>query len=145
MSAHVFDVTSFRAQFPEFANSGTYPDATLQGYWNMAINYINPNDSTFGFAGTNLQLALNMMTAHLAKSFSLLNAGQATVLVTGSSEGSVSVSLTPPPARNAWQWWLSTTGYGLQLRALMQTLSVKLPYVGGGLDRASFRKAGGIW
>jgi hypothetical protein len=145
MADHAFNVAAFRAQFPEFANSTTYPDATLEGYWTMATNYISPGDSLYGLAGSNLDLALNLMTAHLARSFMMLNAGQTTAVVTGSSEGSVSVSLTPPPVKNAWQWWLATTPYGMQLRALLQALAMKLPYVGGSLERASFRKAGGVF
>lgn len=145
MAAHTFDVASFRAQFIEFANVATYPDAALTGYWDMGTNYISDVDSVYGLKDSSLQLALNLMTAHLAKSFSLLNAGQVSVVVAGSSEGSVSVSLVPPPVKNAWQWWLATTPYGAQLRALLSVLSTGLPYVGGGLERASFRKAGGVW
>lgn len=145
MASHVFNVTTFRAQFPEFANATTYPDLTLGGYWTMATNYISSNDSLYGLVGANLDLALNLMTAHLARSFVMMNAGQNTVVVNGSSEGSVSVSLTPPPVKNAWQWWLATTPYGMQLRALLSVLATALPFVGGGLERASFRKAGGLW
>lgn len=145
MAAHVFNVAAFRAQFPEFANVTTYPDLTLGGYWTMATNYISANDSLFGLAGANLDLALNLMVAHLARSFVMMNTGQNIVVVNGSSEGSVSVSLTPPPVKNAWQWWLATTPYGNQLRALLSVLATALPFVGGGLERASFRKAGGLW
>lgn len=144
MATHVFDVTSFRALFPEFSNATTYPDNTLAAYWSMAINYVNPNDGYILSLDT-LQLALNLMTAHLAKSFTLLNAGQTTVLVQGSTEGSVSVSLTPPPVKNAWQWWLSTTGYGAQLRALLQVQTAGGFFVGGSYERSAFRKAGGVW
>lgn len=142
--AHTLDITTFRAQFPEFANTTTYPTASVQMWWDMAVNYINANDST-EFNGTALQLAIELMTAHLAKSFTLINSGIGTVLVTGSSEGSVSVSLTPPPAATAWQWWLSTTAYGLQLRGLLRAQAVGGLFAGGSLERASFRKAGGIW
>lgn len=145
MALHIFNVAAFRVQFPEFASSVTYPDLTLSAYWDMATNYISASDSSFGLTGASVDLALNLMVAHLARSFALLNAGKTTVVVTGSSEGSVSVSLTPPPVKNAWQWWLATTPYGMQLRALLQVLSAKLPYVGGGLERASYRKAGGVF
>ncbi len=141
---HTFDAPSFRAIFPEFASSTTYPDAMLSAYWTMGINYVNPNDGAI-LTGDTLQLALNLMTAHLAKSFSLLNAGQTSVLVSGSSEGSVSISLTPPPVKNAYQWWLSTTTYGAQLRALLQVQTAGGLYIGGSLERASFRKAGGVF
>lgn len=143
---HTFNVTSFRAQFPEFGNSTTYPDGTLSTYFTMASQYVTPVDSIFGLlSGDVLQLALDLMTAHLSKSFSLLNAGQTTVLVQGSTEGSVSVSLTPPPNKNAWQWWLGTTGYGMQLRALLEVQSSGGFYVGGLPERSAFRKVFGVW
>ncbi len=144
MSLHVYDDVGFRAQFPEFASSITYPLATLSGYFTIAGQYLNPNDGNT-LTGTVLQTALNMMTAHLARSFAMLNAGQTTVVIAGSAEGSVSVSLTPPLTKNGWQWWLATTPYGMQLRALLEVKSMLVQYVGGSLDRASFRKAGGLW
>lgn len=141
---HVYDDAGFRAQFPEFANSTTYPVLTLSGYFTMATEFMSAEDGIL-LSGATLQTALNMMTAHLAKSFALLNAGQTTAVVTGSSEGSVSVSLTPPPTKNAWQWWLATTPYGMQLRALLMAKSVALQFVGGSLERNAFRKAGGLF
>lgn len=143
---HTFNVTSFRAQFAEFSNATTYPDGTLSAYFTMATSYVTPTDSVFGLlSGDVLQLALDLMTAHLAKSFSLLNAGQTTVMVQGSTEGSVSVSLTPPPNKNAWQWWLGTTGYGMQLRALLEVQSAGGYYFGGLPERAGFRKIYGVF
>ena len=144
MSTHAFVSGDFRTQFPEFANTTTYPDSMLNGYWLMACAYLSPNDGII-LNGDQLQIALYMMTAHLAKSFSMLNAGQNSVVVSGSSEGSVSVSLTPPPAKTAYQWWLSTTGYGAQLRALMLVIGAGGAMAGGSLERSAFRKAGGLF
>jgi hypothetical protein len=144
MTTQVLVISDFRAQFPEFSNVTTYPDATITNYWNMAGQYMSPDDGQ-AMAGTQLLFALYLMTAHLAKSFTMLNAGQTSVVVTGSSEGSVSVSLTPPPAKNAYQYWLSTTGYGIQLRALLSIAGASVAYIGGSLERASFRKAGGVF
>lgn len=144
MTTHVFDVASFRSQFPEFANSTTYPDLQLSGYWTMAIQYMSPDDG-YLLSGDVLQLALNLLTAHLAKSFTMINAGQTTVLVTGSSEGSVSVSLTPPPSKNAFQWWLATTAYGMQLRSLLSIKTAGGFYIGGSIERSAYRKAGGVF
>lgn len=144
MATHTLDLAEFRLQFPEFANATTYPDATIQRWWDMAINYINPADSAY-FSGAALGFAVSLMTAHLAKSFTLISSGVTSVLVTGSSEGSVSVSLAAPPVKTAWQWWLSTTPYGNQLRALLRVQSAGGLMAGGSLERASFRKAGGVW
>lgn len=144
MSQHTFDVTTFRAMFPEFANTTTYPDATLDGYWTMGINYIYSYDNTL-IDGDNLQLALNLMTAHLGKSFSLINKGNSPNVMASATEGSVSISMQPPPAKTGWQWWLSTTPYGVQLWALLQSLLVGGLYIGGLPERSGFRKIGGLF
>lgn len=141
---HAFDVASFRSQFPEFANSTTYTDNQLSAYWSMAIQYISPEDG-YVLSGDVLQLALNLLTAHLAKSFTMINAGQTTAIVNGSSEGSVSVSLTPPPAKNAFQWWLATTPYGMQLRSILSIKSAAGFYIGGLPERSAYRKVGGVF
>lgn len=144
MSQHTFDVTAFRALFPEFANSTTYPDATLNGYWNMGIQYIYSYDNLF-VADDTLQLALNLMTAHLGKSFSLINSGNTPSVMTGAAEGTVSISTQAPPTKNGWQWWLATTPYGVQLWAMLQSLLVGGLYIGGLPERSGFRKIGGIF
>lgn len=144
MTTHVFDYAAFTAQFPAFADSTTYPSTTLSGYWTMARQYISPVDGTY-MAGDVLQLALNLMTAHLAQCFTLINKGEMQVVVSSATQGSVNVSLEPPPASSGWGWWLSTTPYGQQLRALLGTQGVSGFFVGGSMERAAFRKGGGIW
>ena len=141
MAAHAIDQMSFRAQFPEFAS---ITDGQVALYADMASQYMDPNDG-FMISGGALQLALSLMTAHLAKSFVLINLGKTSVVVAGSSEGSVSVSLQAPPAKSGWQWWLSTTPYGSQLWALLQIKTAGGAMVGGSYERASFRKAGGVF
>lgn len=141
-----FNVTNFRAQFPEFANSTTYPDASLAAWWEMGNNYVSTDNAGYdSWRATQAQLACDLMCAHLAKSFTLIGNGVGTVLVNGSTEGSVSVSLTPPPVRGAWQWWLATTGYGAQLRALLKVIAGPGSYIGGLPERSAFRKVGGVW
>lgn len=143
MSTNVFNLAAFQGMFPEFA--ATYPTA-LASYWAMATSYIDPSDSVL-LSGDPLTLALNLMTAHLAKSFKMIAAGQASGAVTSATEGSVSVSMQPPPTKDGWQFWLAGTPYGVQLWALMraQAAGASGSYIGGSLDRSSFRQAGGIW
>lgn len=146
MTTPALDPTAFADMFPALASVST---PALQGYWTMANGYISESSM---LTGSNLQLALNLMTAHLARSFQIINGpggtgagGSTPGVVTSGAEGSVSVSMAPPPARTGWQHWLSTTPYGLQLWAFLQTRSAGGLYVGGSLERASFRKAGGVW
>lgn len=142
MAQHTFDVAVFRLSFPEFANATTYPDAQLQMYWDNGTNYIYSYDNSL-IDGANLQLALNLMTAHLAKTFAMIAAGQTPAVMNSATEGSVSISMTPPPAKNMWQWWLATTPYGVQLMALLQSLVVGGLYIGGGGELGAFRRVGG--
>lgn len=144
MAQHTFDVTAFRAMFAEFANATTYPDSVLQIYWDNGTNYIYDYDNQL-IDGPNLQLALNLMTAHLAKSFTMINSGTVPGVINSATEGSVSVSMTPPPAKNMWQWWLATTPYGIQLMALLQSLTVGGFTIGGAPELAAFRRVGGVF
>ena len=135
------DSAAFKAQFVEFS---ALTDDQVQGYAGMAAAYVDPGDGPL-LSGPSLQLALTLMTAHLAKSFQMIGAGQTAVVVAGSAEGSVSVSLVAPPVKGAWQWWLATTPYGQQLWALLQIQSAGGFYIGGSMERAAFRKAGGVF
>lgn len=142
MSLHVFDPTAFRAQFTAFANATTYPDATLQTYWDMSACIIEPYDN-FAMCGNPLQLALNLLTAHQAQLFTTIAAGNVPGVLTGASEGTVSVSMQPPPTKDGFTWWLSTTPYGAQLRALLIARSAGGFYIGGRPETSAFRKVGG--
>jgi len=145
MAQHTLDISAFRTMFPAFADPLKYPDATLQMWWTMAIQYINDYDSCL-IEGDTLQLALNLMTAHLAQSFTLISAGQNTPgVITGATEGSVSVSMSPPPVKNMWQYWLATTPYGQQLLALLQSLVVGGFTIGGLPETSGFRRVGGVF
>lgn len=139
-----FNVTNFRLQFPAYSNVSQYPDITLQGYWDMAIQYISDvNWGSLKDAGR--QLAINYMTAHLAYIAGLIATGNTSVLVSSATVDKVTVSMTPPPLKNQWQWWLSTSPYGQQLLALLAARSVGGFYVGGLPESIAFRKVGGIF
>ena len=140
-----FDVTAFRLLFPAFADPTVYPDARLQMYWDMAISYISDVANYGWLQGLDRQLALNLLTAHLAAISDIILAGQVPNLMQTATIDKVSVGLTPPPIPNQWQWWLNQTGYGQQLLALLQAKSVGGFYVGGLPERSAFRKVGGIF
>lgn len=142
MAQHVIDIAEFRASFAEFANPIDFTDAQLQMYWDMATNYIKEFDNCL-VNGRQLQHMLNLMTAHLLKSFSIMSTGGLSGVTASASEGSVSVSVTPPPSKSGWQYWLATTPYGLQLWALMTMLTMGGFYVGGSPERSGFRNSHG--
>lgn len=128
MATILYNDTNFRAMFPAFANTTTYPQATIQQYWNLATSYITDCTRTGyyeGFAcvnGTPAQQtnALNLMTAHFLYLNTLIVAGQPTGVLTGATIDKVSVQLQAPPESNQWQWWLNQSPYGQQLLALLQ-------------------------
>lgn len=142
MSAVIlFDPAAFKVAFPAFAS---VPDATLQAYFDAGTCYISDRD--YGWlAGECRARALDLMTAHLAALSNMIAAGQMPGLETSATIDKISVTTTPPPLKNQWQWWLSLTPYGQQLLALLTARSVGGFYVGGLPERSAFRKVGGIF
>lgn len=144
MALHVFDVAAFRLQFPAFASITEYPDVLLSGYFSMAGCYIDAWDNC-ALSGDCLQLALNLMTAHLAATYGPSGSGIPGVvgMLTSSTIDRVSVTQAVPTTRGAWQFFLASTPYGLQLWALLMAKSAGGWMVGGSIERRGFRKAGG--
>lgn len=141
-----YNDTAFREQFPQFEDTTAFPTSQLSSWWTMGTAYINiDNNYPWNFNSGQLQLASDLMCAHLAASFSLINKGVPNVVVQGSAEGSVNVSLVPPPIKTAFGWWLSTTQYGNQLRALLRVVANVGLYVGGSIENQGFRRAGGVF
>ena len=146
MTTPTFDDERFRNQFPAFENTTDFPPEQLDGWWVMGTAYINiQNGYPWNFNTAQLQLAADLMCAHLGQSFTLINSGIPTVLVQGTAEGTINVSLTPPPVKSAFGWWLSTTSYGQQLRVLLKAVAGVGLFVGGWVERSGFRKAGGVF
>lgn len=139
-----FDYAQFIALIPEYSNVTKYPQATLQAYWNSAINYVCPIGNYGSLQGDKRQYALNLMTAHLIYIANLAAAGTVPYLMQNSTIDKVTVGLTPPPLDNQWQWWLMVSPYGQQLLALLQVNSVGGFYIGGSAVRPSFGYQGGI-
>jgi len=144
MTEITFDVTAFRVEFTEFANPTDFPDTLLQGKFNLATCYVNPNPNNYIAVGCLTQV-LYLMTAHLTKLNSLINAGQTPGQVQSTTIDKITVTLTPPPLPNQWQWWLGLTAYGQQLLALLQSLAAGGFYFGSLPERSSIRSVGGVF
>lgn len=134
-----FNYAQFIALIPAYSNPTNYPEATLQAYWNSAINYVS--DANFGdVQGDTRQYAINLMTAHLVYIAGLIATGTVPYLMQTANIDKVTVGLTPPPLKNQWQWWLSVSPYGQQLFALLQVNSVGGHYISlPGTGLAGFR------
>ena len=144
MATLVFDVTIFRAQFPAFADPSKFPDALLDSYWQVASCYISANN--YGYLnGACREYALNLMTAHIAQFGVLIASGTVPAVTTSASVGEVSVGIQPPPIKNQFTYWLSTTPYGLQLLALLNVKGVGGISVGGLPEKSAFRRVAGIF
>jgi hypothetical protein len=138
-----FDYALFIKQIPAYSNAMTYPEAVLQGWWDIAINYIS--DLNCGsLHGASRQYAINLMMAHLIYISGLIAAGTVPYLMQNSTIDKITVGLTPPPLRNQYDWWLSVSPYGQQLLALLQAKSVGGFYIGGSAPRAAFGYQGGV-
>lgn len=147
MTTITLDPAAFRALFPQFADPVKWPDAALSIQFGAATGYVSAD--TYGdmtvAARTN---ALYLMTAHLLALGVIIAqnnySGQVGV-VQGAVVDHVQITLTPPPVKSQWQWWLNTTPYGAQLLGLLDAQAAGGFYVGGLPERAAFRKVGGIF
>ncbi|AWB00244.1 DUF4054 domain-containing protein [Vibrio harveyi] len=133
----------FRAVIPAYADTTTYPNDMLTAKWTEATCYIS--DQNYGrLPGRARKLAIQYMTAHLIYLGDLAKSGTpSTGLITQASEDGVSVSLTPPPNRSQFQYWLNLSPYGQSLLTLLSKAYVGGMYIGGSRERQGFRKYGG--
>lgn len=147
MAQIAFDVEAFRAQFPQFADPATYPDITLIGYSDFASAYVSRD--TYGtLTVAQRTIAFNLMTAHLAQmAINIANnsasGGGAIGFQTSASIDKVSYTMNAPPASSQFDYWLTLTGYGQQLKSLLSVATVGGYYVGGIPEGLAFRKGFG--
>ena len=145
MASVTFSESEFRAMFPAFASETKYPDAVLQGYFDMATCYVE-NSDWFGYQDC-LKQALYLMIAHIAAIATNVNSGKAGAggVVTSAGIGDVNVAIQPPPIKSSFQYWLNQTPYGQQLLALLCAQFSAGVYYGGLPERSAFRKVGGVF
>lgn len=140
----MLDIAKFRSLFVAYSDTVAYTDILITMNWDTATLYISNED--YGWLdGLSREHSIYLMTAHITALTDVINGGQIPSLVSASSIDKVSVTLTPPPLKNQFHWWLSTTAYGAQLLALLKIAAVGGMYVGGNAERSAFRKAGGIF
>lgn len=121
--SYIFDIAAFRVSFPAFSNVVTYPDATLQGYWDVAVLYIANSD--YGYlSGDARYRAITLLVAHLAALAAQIAAGNTPGIVQSATIDKITVSMTPPPVNTEFLWWLNLTPYGAQLAALLSVHAV---------------------
>lgn len=134
MATIYFNASNFRALFKPYSDPNLFPDALLQLFWDTATAYVSNRSGgcyTLGLKLGQQVLALNLMTAHIVFLTQQANQGQNTGLLQGATIDKVSVTLTPPPEVNQWQWWLNQSPYGQQLLAMLGVAAVGGGYFGG--------------
>jgi hypothetical protein len=139
----LFDYDAFIAQCPAYNNPAQFPEATLQSFWDGATYYMSDVGNFGSLQGNARQYGLNLMTAHLVYISQLIAQGQVPYVLGASTIDKVQVTTVQVPLKNQWQWWLSISGYGQQLWALLQVSSVGGFYIGGSPILSSFRGYGG--
>lgn len=146
MTELVLTLSDFRAAFTAFVNPNVYPDTVIEMFFGNACEYVSPEN--YGtLRDSSRQLALYQMTAHLLRLNDMVNEneGAAATMVQGAKVDQVSVTLTPPPVKSQFAWWLNLTPYGQSLWALLQQKAVGGMYIGGSGELAAFRRVGGAY
>ncbi len=147
MASHsVLNLATFRATFLAFSNTVVFSDMMINAYYAQACEYVDSNDTLDGLNGTTLDFALQLVTCHLLQiAYNISNGLSINQPIVSANEGSVTVTFVPPPAKTAWEYWLSSTPYGQQVWALLSVQAVGGWSVGGLPETSAFRKVGGLF
>ena len=143
------DTDTFLAIFPEFSGNEIFTRALIEGCAKRAWFYCSRFSQCDQLDGDDRKYAQCLMTAHLivivtrqravvenkASTVSGLPSGVIMVgqktsatgqmgttgMVTSASIGGESVSLTLPQSKDAWEFWLNQTMYGIEYQAFMSS------------------------
>ncbi len=111
MATVTFDVTAFKAAYPEFS---TVTESVLDGYFAQATIQLDPTDSSRVTDQAQRTILLYLLVAHLAMLFSGANGVSPTSLVgrvTQATQGSVFVGVGDV-FKNSNALWYAQTKYG---------------------------------
>lgn len=136
------EIATFKKMFSVFEQS----DDEIIFLWSDVANTFLKE--SWALSGKTFEHAHLLLTAHLLHLATKANSGSengTTGVVASASQGSVSVSFSTPQTSSGWQYWLSTSPYGLQLWALLKQLSAGGFYIGGLPERKAVKKVGGVW
>lgn len=140
--AVIYDDDKFRQFFQEFKDAVKYPQALIEGYWAQA-NCIFDDEGNPLFKACDAWLVVANLTAHMMAIAMKAAKGRQVGFKSSSTIDKVSISMLPPPVKDQFSWWLSSTPYGAMLAALLEAASVGGFFFGGINERGSFRKGGG--
>lgn len=140
------NIETFRKMFPVYADDKVFSNEMIEMWLDVANVHLKKG---WVLSGKAHEQALMLMLAHLlhgvAKSSSANSDSGQTGFVTSATEGSVSVSFATPTTKDAWEFWLASSPYGLQLWALLLQLGTGGKFIGGLPERSAVRKVGGVF
>ncbi len=136
MQTVTVSLSDFYAQFPIF-NADTYSSICPLCFDRSQIYISSTYKNSVRLVGDKRALAIYLLTAHM--SFLTLNnqnnTGQLGQIGSASVDG-VSIGYVQlPTSTDAFSYWLTLSPYGLELLALLETLTAVPFYVGGSLER----------
>lgn len=154
MTAAIISVPQFRANFPEFSSTATYPTSQVQFYLDLAYSMLNASrwgrQLPFGiqlYTAHNISMEAQMMSQVQAGGIAGANGGGLGV-VTAKSVDKVSVSLDASSAQDKLAGDYNLTLYGVRLWKLIKLFGAGPltsvnpgPAQGGGANFA----ANGAW
>lgn len=136
MQTVTVSLAAFYRQFPEF-DTPEYAKIAPICFDRAQLYIATVYKGCARLSGDKRALAIYLLTAHLSQ-LSLNNAannGQIGQVASASVDG-VSIAYAQlPSATDAWSYWLALSPYGLQLLALLETLTAVPFYVGGSFER----------
>lgn len=138
MTTVTVSVEEFLEQFPEFNTAEYAPYADLAPiYLAKAQVYITATYSGSRWTEEKRKLAIYLLMAHLIKlHYDSATGTNVAGQVASASVDGVSISYVQlPTTTDAWSYWLSLTPWGLQLLALLETMTAIPFYIGGSLER----------
>lgn len=111
-----------RGAFPEFKDECKYPNGYVDRFLTQASMFISRDSGVI--KDDVRKLAIQYMACHLMSLSAVAGDGTATGndgnIITSSHIGSVSVSIQPPVARDAYEQWIQSTPYGKAYWALLR-------------------------
>ena len=132
MANVIVTIAEFRQRFPAFSDTTKYSDEVVQTQLDVAQLYISPKKNCLVNQSQQKQM-IYLMTAHLLTINTALANGDTTAggQIASASVGGVSVSKAIPTNKTELEYFLNSTGYGMQLLTLLSLFSVVGFYIGG--------------
>lgn len=126
------DIEWFRSTFYAFENPEYYPDKLIVSSVKRARMFVPVWSQCDYLDGYDRKYARGLLVAHivtltkadmaaeeLKNASGGLGSGANNGIKTSASVGSVSVSYTIPQSKDAWEFWLNKTPYGLEYQAFL--------------------------